>query len=218
MSASRAGTAPRARVDVDTLADNVRRTAQGRPDAAVDGRRDACGHGIAHLVRAARAAGVATVLTEADDLDEWCRYVVLPLSAIYGLEGAGAPALSLSGPVLSTKSLVAGEGVSYGYVHRAAHDTRIALVSGGYAHGVPRSVGGSATVRIGEGEFPIVGRVAMDVCVVDIGNADVVPGNEAVFLGAQHPRALSAWADASGLTEVELVAAVGLHAPRGLAP
>ena len=50
------------------------------------------------------------------------------------------------GTVLVVKPLRAGEGVSYGYTHRAARDTRIALVVGGYAQGIVRALGNRAPV------------------------------------------------------------------------
>jgi len=125
---------------------------------------------------------------------------------------ASADAVRLAGRVLQTKPLLAGEGVSYGYRFRAAHDTRVALVSGGYAQGVVRALGGRATVMIRGREFPIVGRVAMDVCVVEIGSADVAAGDTAVFLGPEHPGALAAWARATGMTETELAAGVARRA------
>lgn len=119
---------------------------------------------------------------------------------------------SLRGRVLQTKPLRAGEGVSYGYRFRAPADTRVALVSGGYAQGVVRALGGQATVWIRGAEFPIVGRVAMDVCVVDIGTVDIVPGDEAVFFGPEHPGALAHWARVTGMTELELAAGAGAMA------
>ena len=120
------------------------------------------------------------------------------------------PALRLSGTVLSLKPLRAGEGVSYGYAHRATASTRIALVTGGYAQGVVRALGGRAHVRINGSSHPIVGRVAMDVCVVDVGDADVVPGDEVVFLGdpAADEPSLDEWAALTGLTPAEIAAVI----------
>jgi alanine racemase len=138
---------------------------------------------------------------------------------LYGLPGGGdetIPVMRLSGRVLSTKDLRRGEGVSYGYLHRAEEDTRIALVTGGYAQGVVRALGSRVAVTIGGVAHPIVGRVAMDVCVVDVGEHAVARGAEAVFFG--DPRAgepsLATWTTATGLSASELVAAVGLHARR----
>ncbi|HLS93714.1 MAG TPA: alanine racemase C-terminal domain-containing protein, partial [Microbacterium sp.] len=64
---------------------------------------------------------------------------------------------------------------------------------------------------------PIIGRVAMDVCVVDIGDADIAVGDEAVFFGGEDPSQLATWAGATGWTELELVGVVGLSAPREVA-
>ncbi|WP_457833122.1 alanine racemase C-terminal domain-containing protein, partial [Staphylococcus aureus] len=81
----------------------------------------------------------------------------------YGLPGGdprAKPVLSLHGRVLGTKPLLAGEGVSYGYIHRAPSDTTVALVTGGYAQGVVRSLGNAADVMIAGRRHRIVGCVA----------------------------------------------------------
>jgi len=61
-----------------------------------------------------------------------------------------------------------------------------------------------------------VGRVAMDVCVVDIGAAPVARGAEVVFFGdpeAGEP-SVAEWVAETGLTAAEIVTAVGLRAVR----
>ncbi|HKT57509.1 MAG TPA: alanine racemase C-terminal domain-containing protein, partial [Microbacterium sp.] len=125
-------------------------------------------------------------------------------------------AMRLSGTALVVKRLRAGEGVSYGYRHRAARDTRIALVTGGYAQGIVRSLGGAADVVISGVRRPIVGRVAMDVCMIDIDDLDVRRGDEAVFFGdpALGEPSVRDWAAATGLHESEIVTAVGRRALR----
>jgi alanine racemase len=143
-------------------------------------------------------------------------------STLFGLSANEhtTPAMRLQGIVLATKALRAGEGVSYGYLYRAARDTRIALVTGGYGQGVVRSLGGLADVTFAGERYPIIGRVAMDVCVVEIGDAAIRRGDEAVFFGdsdAGEP-AVSEWHTATGLTTAELVTAVGLHSNRQVAP
>ncbi len=142
------------------------------------------------------------------------------LFGLPGSEDAVAPALRLTGTVLSVKDLRAGEGVSYGYAFRAAADTRIALVTGGYAQGVVRALGGSVDVAIAGERRPIVGRVAMDVCVVEIADAAVRRGDEVLFLGdpARSEPSLGEWARVTGLTAGELVTTVGLRAIREEAP
>jgi alanine racemase len=122
--------------------------------------------------------------------------------------------MTLEGTVLSTKALRTGEGVSYGYLHRATADTRIALVTGGYAQGVVRALGGRATVLIAGQRLPIVGRVAMDVCVVDVGDAGIPRGATVTFFGGAGASSVAAWASATGLSAAEILTAVGLNATR----
>ena len=56
----------------------------------------------------------------------------------------------------------------------------------------------------------------MDVCVVDIGDADVARSDEVIYFGGEGPAgpALATWEAASGLTAAELVCALGLRLPR----
>lgn len=215
-----------------TVARNGRLALSGRtigPPAVADLRADAWGHGIRavagalldvgvgslrvdeHGARLLSASGITRFTTTAEpDLD--------PLT-IYGLPGGAPgsrPAMRLTGTVLSTKPLLTGEGVSYGYTHRAPVDTHVALVGGGYAQGIVRSLGNRVAVTYGGSRLPIVGRVAMDVCVVDIADADIRRGDEVVFFG--DPRhgdpSLAEWVDATGLTAPELVALVGVRSQR----
>ena len=193
-------------------------------------RADAWGHG-ARLVQAVldaegfiRADG--RLVEPRDDSGASATPGPTPLlsaAQLFGLPGpdaAVAPALRLTGTVLSVKDLRSGEGVSYGYAYRAAADTRIALVTGGYAQGVVRGLGGVVDVAIAGERRPIVGRVAMDVCVVEIADAAARRGDEVLFLGdpARGEPSLGEWARATGLTAGELVTVVGLRAIREEAP
>ncbi|MGW9111822.1 alanine racemase C-terminal domain-containing protein [Microbacterium sp. NPDC055683] len=217
--------APWTRVSPASLAANLESASVGASDVG-DLRRDAWGHGLLVVGRALRHAGVGAVVVDAVDraIAEDLGFVVtdavptVPMGRILGLEG-GAPVMSLRARVLSTKPLREGEGVSYGYIHRAAADTRVALVPGGYAQGVVRALGNSVHVDIRGRRRRIVGRVAMDVCVVDVGShGDVVPGDEVVFFGDGAVRdELVQWASATGLRPGELAARVGLGTAREVA-
>ncbi|MFH8249900.1 alanine racemase [Microbacterium sp. B2969] len=221
--------APVARIDHRALRANVEALLllTGGEYAIADLRHDAWGHGLHEVARTLVDTGVDGLLVDERESAgmadahpgvavESVGEATLDTSALYGLPGtAGVPVMRLSGSVLVVKALHAGEGVSYGFTHRAAEDTRIALVTGGYAQGVVRSLGDHARVRIGEALHTIVGRVAMDVCVVDIGDADVARGDEAVFFGpeADDPD-LARWTAHTGLDGPEIVAAVGSRAQR----
>ena len=198
-----------------------------------DLRRDAWGHGVlavAHAVVAAGAAavrvdyaqeaealaleGIDAVTDGAADIDPFL---------LYGLPDTDGtlrtrPVMRLVGRVLSTKPLRSGDAVSYGYTHRAVRDTTAALVTGGYAQGIVRSLGNVAHVEIEGVQRPIIGRVAMDVCVIDLqGSAGIAPGTEATYFGGRGPAApgLARWGAATGLTLAELITVAGSHAERG---
>lgn len=168
---------------------------------------DAYGHGFDDVARTLAAAGLAVA-----DADVQSPHA----DALLGIEPGFRAAMRLTGTVLGVKPLRAGEGVSYGYAHRAAHDTRIALVVGGYAQGIVRALGNRASVSIAGERHPIVGRVAMDVCVIDIGGSAVDRAQEVVFFGdpdAGEP-SIAEWVDATGLTVREMVTTVGLRSLR----
>lgn len=171
---------------------------------------DAWGHGTTAVADVLRASGI-TVAAPGSSVDADA------LATLYGLPGsAGVPALRLVGTVLSAKPLLAGEGVSYGYTHRAAADTHVALVTGGYAQGIVRALGNHAVVAIAGARRPIVGRVAMDVCVLDVGDVRVERGDEVVFFGdsaAEEP-SLGEWVRATGFTAAEIVTTIGQRATR----
>ena len=206
--------APIARISRSALRRNIAIAHAQDPSAAIDLRRDACGHGAGVVAAIAREAGVVGEVRDGDPARP-----ALALEDVFGLEGRGEPAMTLVAPVLQTKSLLEGEGVSYGYRYRPDRDTRVALVSGGYAQGVARAIGWTedepaGTVVIDGAECPVIGRVAMDVCVVEIGDLDVAPRDEVVFFGDGMPHLLRQWARATGWSELELAAIAGLHATR----
>jgi alanine racemase len=196
-----------------------------------DLRRDAWGHGLLTVAQAVVAAGARAVIVDDPDEVEALRYegvsavthgaADIDPHLLYGLpqddRTRSTPAvMRLAGRVLSIKPLRAGEAVSYGYTFRADADTTIALVTGGYAQGVVRAIGNRADVEIAGRLHPIIGRVAMDVCVVDVGSAPVEIGAEVTYFGGRGPAAdaLATWRSATGLTVAELVAVAGSHARR----
>jgi alanine racemase len=108
----------------------------------------------------------------------------------------------LKAEILATKRVDAGAGVSYGHTFRTLSATTLALVAIGYGHGLPRKAGNRASVTWGQQatRMPIVGRVAMDVIVVDAGDAPVAPGESVVFFGDPQAGELSLqeWCESIG--------------------
>ena len=109
-------------------------------------------------------------------------------AGVYGLASPGGistePVMTLTAEVIAVKTVTAGTGVSYGYTYRAPADTCIALVSIGYADGVPRLGSNTASAALAGVAYPVAGRIAMDQLVLDIGSAHAEPGDIATVFGS----------------------------------
>lgn len=78
------------------------------------------------------------------------------------------PVATLRAPVVSVRTVRPGDSVSYGAAWRAAGPARIATLGVGYCDGVPRSVHGPAQAVLAGRRCPIVGRVTMDMIMVEV--------------------------------------------------
>jgi len=112
--------------------------------------------------------------------------------ALYGVDPWGAlgpgayglrPALTLRARVVNVKRVPAGTGVSYGSDHVTGRPATLALVPLGFADGLPRAAQGRARVWLGGRRCPIVGRIAMDQCVIDAGDLPVALGDPVTVFG-----------------------------------
>lgn len=95
------------------------------------------------------------------------------------------PVLALKARVALIRTITAGEGVSYGRQFMAQRDTRVAVISIGYADGLPRNLSyEKAYVLIRGCRAPIIGRICMDQLTVDITDIPVVKrGDIATLIG-----------------------------------
>lgn len=85
-------------------------------------------------------------------------------------------------PVLSWRAVVgqlqrvpSGESVGYGRTWKALRDTVLAVIPVGYSDGYPRALGNRARVSVRGRAAPVVGRVCMNILMVDITD---IPGVE----------------------------------------
>lgn len=230
---------PRSIVSLSALAEGAQRAvAQARlsrhASLIADLRRDAWGHGLRATATALADAGAHAVLVDDDDVVAALRDVDLEARTVASSASApdidmhtllglpdddgvltGRPAMRLTGRVMSLKTIHAGGGVSYGYTYRAARESCLALVTGGYAQGIVRALGNRASVDIAGASFPIVGRIAMDVSVVDLGDADIAEGATVTYFGGgTTSSALHDWHRFTGFSVAELVTVVGVRTLR----
>lgn len=121
------------------------------------------------------------------------------------------PALSLRASVTSVRSVLPGDGVSYGWVTRVDEPTRVATIPLGYADGVPRCLGeAGAEVLIGGRRCAIAGTVTMDQLMVRCG-PEVSVGDEVMLLGRQGDEEVTAadWARLAGTVNYEILSRLG---------
>jgi len=105
------------------------------------------------------------------------------------------PVMELKTTVVLIKKIKKGETVSYGRTWTTAEDTNIAVLPIGYSDGFPRLASGKWQASIGGKTYPVIGRICMDLCCVDLGtNSNVQRWDEAVIFGgsAQDAAALAA--------------------------
>lgn len=96
-----------------------------------------------------------------------------------------SPVLSLKARVASIRTLYAGESAGYGLAFTAEKDMQIAVLSIGYADGLPRELScGKGYVLLHGLKAPVIGRICMDQTLVDIsGIPQVSAGDIAVLIG-----------------------------------
>lgn len=123
-------------------------------------------------------------------------------------------------PVMTFKTTVAAvrdfdpdTSVSYGRTYFTARPTRIAVLSAGYADGLHRALSNRLTVRTPYGTAKQVGRICMDMCMIDATDQpELKPGDEVELFGDTMP--CEAAAKACGTISYELLCAVSKRVPR----
>lgn len=121
------------------------------------------------------------------------RAAVRPGIFLYGGEtvpGASVkpePVAHLRAPIADLRGCAAGDTVSYGATFTAMRATRVATLACGYADGYPRNVGqngrAGAEVLLRGRRLPIVGRVTMDMIMIDVTDVECGLGDVVTLIG-----------------------------------
>ncbi len=119
--------------------------------------------------------------------------------------------------IIQLKKVPAGFGVSYGITHETPRPTTLATVAVGYADGLKRGLSSRGQMLVGGQRVPIVGRICMDLTLLDVGEVPgVAVGDEVVILGRQGDEMLSADEMAASLDTInyEVVSTITSRVPR----
>lgn len=106
--------------------------------------------------------------------------------------GAGLmPVMEVTAPLLSVREIPAGTSIGYGCTFKTEKKTRVAVIGAGYADGYPRSLSNRASVLIRGERAQVLGRICMQMCMVDVTTIpEVVPGDMAHLLGGEGVKAI----------------------------
>ncbi len=127
------------------------------------------------------------------------------------------PALSWKAIVSEVKLIPKGASVGYDLTHTVSCDSRIAIIPVGYWHGLRRSLSNSGHVLISGKRCPIIGRISMDMSIIDVTDVpSVKQGDEAVIIGKQGKESITAEevAEKAGTINYEIVTQINPLLPR----
>lgn len=178
------------------------------------------GFGFTNILR--HISNSAATLTNPDAAHDMVRTGI----AMYGLTPDVAmgsskefnlrPAMQLRAALYLVKDVPAGTPVGYGATESTTRDTKLGVVTMGYADGIPRIAKG-AGVWINGKRAPIIGRVSMDQFVVDLGPESRAKSGDWVVVfgnGSHGEYTADDWGAACGSINYEIVTRIGPRVPR----
>ncbi len=166
---------------------------------------------VRHL---ANSAGVLDIPESYFDL-------VRPGIMIYGLypstevshSVALRPAMTFVTRVVQVKVVPPGTAIGYGATCVTEKTTTVATIPVGYADGYRRLLSSKGRVLVEGEQAPLLGRVAMDMTMVDVSSIrDVRPGDEVTLFGPGLP--VEEIATLAGTINYEIVTGIGARVPR----
>lgn len=103
------------------------------------------------------------------------------------------PAMTVKTKILALRKLPAGTPISYGRTFITKRDSLIGVIPVGYADGFSRRFSNNAEVLVSGKKVPVVGRVCMDLTMIDLTDVEhVEEGDEAIIIGRQGNESIDA--------------------------
>ena len=127
------------------------------------------------------------------------------------------PAMKLKAKLNLVKEVKAGSSVGYGGTALIKSDTKLGVVTLGYADGIPRNTNNLAGVFVDKKRAPMIGRVSMDQFVVDLGvTSNAKTGDEVIVFGdgSGDEYTVDEWAKAANTINYEIITRIGPRVPR----
>lgn len=138
-------------------------------------------------------ANSAAIYTLPEAHEDWVRpgillYGLSPFADRTAADFGLKPVMTLTTEIIAIHELQAGDSAGYGCGFTAQQAGTLATIAIGYGDGFNRSIpSGKVHVLINGKRYPLVGRVAMDMCLVWLGNDAAKIGDEVTIFGADNP-------------------------------
>ncbi len=117
--------------------------------------------------------------------------------------------------VIARKTIPAGSYVGYDCTYQAPITTETALLPIGYYDGYDRRLSNQSFVKIKDQFFPIRGRIAMNLCIIDVTTCpNIAVGDEVTLLGTEHLITTETLAEQCRTINYEFVARINPLIPR----
>jgi alanine racemase len=117
--------------------------------------------------------------------------------------------------IIQIKTIAADSFVGYDITYQTARETRIALLPIGYWDGYDRKLSNCSIVKVGDYYAPVIGRIAMNLTVIDITNIpNVQVDDEVILLGNDPKISAEALAQKIGTINYEVVTRINPQIPR----
>lgn len=128
-----------------------------------------------------------------------------------------SPAMTVKARITRIDRKPAGTKISYGATFTTEKETKIATVSIGYADGYSRSLSNKAYMTVSGVKVPVVGRICMDQCMIDVSSVNnITVGDEVTVFGngGDNSETAASLANMAGTINYEILCAVGNRTPR----
>ena len=124
------------------------------------------------------------------------------------------PVMSLKSKVTLVKEVEEGRGVSYGKEYITSKPTKIATVPIGYADGYLRRLKDKAKMMVNGETVPVIGRICMDQCMIDVTNVNTIKRGDEVTIFSDTGITMDDVAAWSETINYEIACEIGKRIPR----
>lgn len=140
-------------------------------------------------------------------------YGILPDASLAGRLDL-RPLMTLRTTISQIRDYPEGVSISYGRTYTTPSPRRIAVISIGYADGLSRALSGKISFRLHDREVPVVGRICMDMCMVDVTDVENVKVGDKVTIFGSSAAPVESLSERLDTIPYEILCGINKRIPR----